>query len=427
MAKPYFSHLFDVNYSAGDMSPALDYLETLNHFGRAHYQKRPRGTIRSVPEDFRVHEVLGFELSGDGPHVWLHVRKRLLNTVDVIRILAKWCGLEVRDVGYSGLKDRNAVTTQWVSLPMELTSRLPLMNDFELGKDGFEIIEMEYHQKKLKRGVHHANYFQIVIRFDEEDHEQTESLLQSIKSDGVPNYFGEQRFGRNGNNLRSAERYFTGELKKPTRQLRGFMLSAARSWLFNLVLSQRVADGSWNTALPGDAIQFDGSGSFFLYDETDISVRKRVNGKVCHPTGPLWGAGEMSVGEPIERFEKECLEEMEVFCTGLENNGLKHQRRALRVVLPDLSWRWLSVDAHSRLRDIDADADSGNILWNKHSQNYHGRNEHSDANEGNLAIKLSFSLPGGCFATSVLREFIEGDTLPRIKQPLHRSEGAGLG
>ncbi len=372
------------------MNDAVNYIEALNHFPHAHTSQeskssRPKGLIRSVPEDFNVQELLGFDLSGDGPHAWLHIRKKLLNTMDVVQTLSKRYGLAVRDVGYSGLKDRNAVTKQWVSLPMELTSRVPVMNDFSMEEDNFEIIEMEYHQKKLKRGAHRANYFEIIVRFQdviEGIYATTETLLQSMKSKGVPNYFGEQRFGRNANNLTSAENYFNGTLNKPTRQLKSFMLSAARSWLFNLVLSKRVDDASWNKAMKGDAIQFDSSGSFFYYDGTDSTVGERVEENICHPTGPLWGAGDIPVGDAVQTLEEECLETMASFRAGLEKNGLKHQRRALRVALADLNWQWLLVDDDGYLHN-------------------------AAENENMNAIALSFTLPSGCFATSVLRELVD--------------------
>ena len=353
-----------------------DYAQRLNRLAFAHGLGF-EGQTRVYPEDFIVDEELGFELDGEGPHCWLRIKKSMLNTQDVLAALSKSFSLSIKDIGLSGLKDRNGVTSQWFSLSREVAGTLPnseTPSRFALDRDGFEILEMVDHMRKLKRGAHKRNRFSITVRglFGDQSGDQSgdqgaiESRLLAIRDQGVPNYFGPQRFGRNASNLLKAERYFRGELKKPTRQLKGFMLSAARSMLFNEVLSKRVESGSWNRVLPGDAVQFDGSGSFFRHDHEDEAVLERVDAQECHATGPLWGRGELQVGGQVDEFERQCLEPFALFKTGLEQNGLSQQRRALRLNLTDLAWVFL---------------DTG-------------------------VLRLDFTLPAGAFATSVLRECI---------------------
>ena len=355
-------------------STSQTYLQQLQDLGYAHSQTpadRLIGATRSRPEDFVVTEDLGYTLGGTGPHRWLQIRKRNLNTQDVVQVLANTFDLPQRDIGLSGLKDRNALTTQWFSIASEVAKSLPtadvLEDDFfTIEHHGFEILDVVDHDRKLKRGGHKRNHFNIVIRDVQGNDDAIDALLSSMKIQGVPNYFGEQRFGRNGNNLVSAERFFKGVLKKPNRQLRGFILSAARSFIFNQVLSQRVASGNWNKAIDGDAIQFDESGSFFHQPELDETVKSRVEDNQCHPTGPLWGRGAPAVTGDALLIERQCVEQFPLFIRGLEENGLTHQRRALRLLLKNFDWQ--------RCND--------------------------------RTLTLSFSLPCGAFATSVLREVI---------------------
>jgi tRNA pseudouridine13 synthase len=176
------------------------------------------------------------EPSVEGEHLWIHVRKRDQNTQWVAGLLAELAGIKRNDVGFCGLKDRFAVTTQWYSL--HLPGRE--IDIEQLQHSDFEILAAHRHNKKLRRGMHQGNQFKIVLRQFEVAEELVEQRLSLITEFGVPNYFAEQRFGHDGNNLREAQRLIDADQLKGNRRGTGMYLSAARSWLFNLLVEKRI-------------------------------------------------------------------------------------------------------------------------------------------------------------------------------------------
>ncbi len=317
------------------------------------------GLIRHCPEDFCVDEVLGFEPEGEGEHLFLQLRKRGDNTAWVARQLARLAEVPVSAVTYSGLKDRHAVTSQWFGI------HLPGRQDPDLSPlaaQGLELLARARHRKKLRTGVHRGNRFRILIR--ELDQPQSlEARLEQIRSRGVPNYFGEQRFGHQGGNLEKAAALFAGELRVRDRKLKGLYLSAARSFLFNQVVAGRLAAGCFEQVLAGDRFILDGSNSLFSAPQ-DPSLQQRMAQLDIHPTGPLYGQGELGSEADCRHLEAGILAPYEGWCRGLEAAGLRQERRALRLRVQDLTWRWPSDDQ----------------------------------------LELAFYLPAGAFATSVLRE-----------------------
>lgn len=253
-----------------------------------------RALFRQVPEDFQVDEDLGFELAGSGEHLYLRLRKRGQNTLWLAREIARFCGVRDFDVGYSGLKDRQAVTSQWFSvyLPKGLQKDLSTF-----AVDGVELLEANWHSHKLKAGMHRSNHF--VIRLRELSEAVDERL--PLVANGVPNYFGEQRFGIDGGNLDQAQAWLVERRPIKNRKQRGLILSAARSYLFNLVLAQRVQDGSWLTVLEGES----------------------------EATGPLWGRGRPLVSGEVLALESAVLGEWQDWCHALEHQGLQQERRTL--------------------------------------------------------------------------------------------------
>ena len=322
------------------------------------------GRLRTCPEDFQVDEVLGFEPDGEGEHALLHVRKRNTNTDWLARQLAKHAGVRAADVSYSGQKDRAAVTTQWFSV--HLPGR-PDPDWSALASDDVEFLHIGRHARKLRRGSHRANRFVITVRELEGDAAGLEPVLQRIAADGVPNYFGEQRFGRGGGNLERAEALFAGELKRVDRQQRSMYISAARSHLFNAVLARRVTDGVWNRAVDGDMMMLDGSQSVFAVETVDADIERRVREMDIHPTGPMWGRGTNPATGACRALEDEVLAPWSTLRDGLEHVGLKQERRALRLPVAGLSWEF---------------PDAG-------------------------SLRLCFTLPRGAFATVVLREVVD--------------------
>jgi tRNA pseudouridine13 synthase len=321
------------------------------------------GRQRSRPEDFQVIELPLVEPSGQGEHAWLLIRKRMENTEAVARQLAHCAGVSPRQVSYAGLKDRNAVTEQWFSV--HLPGRLdPDWN--AIHSDTLTLVRYARHGRKLRRGALTGNAFRIRVREVTGDRVLLEERLKQVAAHGVPNYFGAQRFGRAAGNLHAADRLFAGTADKLTRHQRGLALSAARSFLFNRVLAQRVSDASWNRAIPGEALQLSGSHSFFVANTVDPELEQRVLSMDVHPTGPLIGSGETPVTGAARQLESGSLADQQAWCTGLARAGLRQERRALRLQVTGLAWTWPQPDC----------------------------------------LELTFSLGAGAYATSVLRELV---------------------
>lgn len=322
------------------------------------------GLIRQSPEDFRVTEIPLLEPDGSGEHAWVLVRKCSENTTSVADRLARHAGVHPRNVGYAGQKDRNAVTEQWFSV------HLPGRADPDwsaLDMDNVTVLRHARHARKLQRGALRGNAFRIMLRNITGENAVLDQRLQQVRNAGVPNYFGEQRFGRNNSNLRSAERLFANPRLRLSRNQRSMALSAARSLLFNQVLSKRVAAGNWDRPVAGDAMQLAGSHSYFVAGRVDAELLQRTAVQDIHPTGPLCGRGDTPVTSECQALESSILEKYSEFLAGLIAAGVRLDRRALRVSVADLAWR----------RDADD------------------------------AIELNFSLPAGSYATAVLRELVK--------------------
>ena len=321
-----------------------------------------KGMIRQKCEDFIVREQLSFSPSGVGEHVFLMVEKRNENTDYVTGQLACFAGVRKRDVGFAGLKDRHAITTQTFSIWLPGRDML----DWEsFVSDSIKILNIDKHSRKLKRGALSGNNFTIRIREWQGDFNNTVQRFGQIKKYGVPNYFGEQRFGHQGRNIDKALALFHGA--KVKRQQRSIYLSAARSYLFNQILAKRVTQENWNQTVTGDLLMLDQSNSYFKLDDLDETIIQRMNAGKIHPTGALWGLGASELDSPVWDIEQVVIEQNSELAKGLEGMGLKHQRRALRVNVESLSWQFID----------------------------------------DQTIDLCFFLPAGSYATAVLRECLK--------------------
>lgn len=294
-----------------------------------------QGTFKAEPEHFHVREWLGFDADGEGEHALLIVRKRNANTLWVARALARHAGIAPRDIGFAGLKDRQAVTEQAFTVPLAKQS-LDIWEGYQ--GEGFEVLSAARHRRKLRRGAHKANDFRIVLDEITGDVGALQERLDVIARAGVPNYFGAQRFGRSGRNLEMAAAWFDNDAEPRDRTQRGFALSAARAAMFNLVLSERVRRGDWNRLLAGDVVNLDGTGSIFSIDKVDADLERRCAELDVHPTGPLWGRGELRTAHEPAEVESRVAERCAAFSLGLTANGLSHERRALRVPVKNLAW-----------------------------------------------------------------------------------------
>jgi tRNA pseudouridine13 synthase len=242
------------------------------------------GRIRISPEDFVVFEQIEIEFSGEGEHDWLLIEKTGANTAWVAGQLAKHARIPERDVGYAGLKDRHAVTTQWFSVKREIRNPTD-WSAFDAA--GIRILDTQVHGRKLKRGMHRGNSFRIAVHAENIGDLRTEieARLALIANGGVPNYFGEQRFGRGGRNIELGRAVLEG--KRLPRNKRSIGISALRSLEFNKTLDTRVRDGTWNRLLPGDRANLDRTGSHFDAEEMTPELDQRCKELDIHPTGVL--------------------------------------------------------------------------------------------------------------------------------------------
>ncbi|MEH6588706.1 MAG: tRNA pseudouridine(13) synthase TruD [Halioglobus sp.] len=293
-----------------------------------------RAVIRACPENFIVHEQLGFEPSGEGEHVFLHLEKRLLTTLELQERIASFCAVPAMDIGFCGMKDRNAVTRQWFSVRLAGKTE----PDWQLLSEDSQVsvLSVQRHLRKLKRGVHRANNFQLRLSTVQADVGLLEARLQTIREQGVPNYFGPQRFGRGGNTLVQARRWQSSGQRKITRKKRSLYLSALRSWIFNEMLTARVQDHNWNTLLPGDYCMLQGSRSRFAYSADDTEVHDRLRQLDIHPGLPLWGSGAGIAAQDLPGI----TDEMILSCKFLEQEGLEVGYRATRLMADDFCWEF---------------------------------------------------------------------------------------
>lgn len=307
--------------------------------------------LKRFNEDFRVTELPLQQPCGEGEHVWLDVEKNGANTPFVAQQLAVAAGVQDRDVGYAGLKDRHAVTRQWFSIYLPKGEAPDLT---QLHHTEFKVLNQSRHVKKLRPGDLQGNRFRIVLRDLTGDRDAVEANLKAVVAQGVPNYFGAQRFGIEGGNVELGRAMLAREIRVRNPKKKGIYLSAVRSFVFNEVLALRIQQGLWGLTVAGDVL-----------DETG------------RPTGPLWGRGRVSTTEQAGALEHSVAERHATLCDGMEHAGLEQERRALAASPADLAWEWLQADQ----------------------------------------LVLAFSLPAGTYATSVLREILRTTEPDRHDEP----------
>ncbi len=326
-----------------------------------HGKPNSKADLRTYNSDFRVQEMLPFAATGEGEHHLLHIRKEGLNTNDVATILSGFAKVHPKEVTYAGQKDKNAITEQWfgVRIPGKETPDWASLNS-----DQITILSSNRHNKKLRIGALAGNRFTLTLRNVTHMDEAIERLAL-IKQTGVPNYFGEQRFGHDGKNLVFGRQMFTGRVVKD-RKKRSMYLSAVRSYLFNVAVSTRLAEHGLDK-LAGDCVMLAGSNSYFTAEQWDEATIKRLDEKDIQLSAPMWGRGAaLSQGEAGE-FEAKVLAEFDAERDGLEHAGLTQDRRTL-----------LSEPQH--------------LSYEKESDD---------------VLVIKFALPSGCYATSILRELFD--------------------
>ena len=352
--------------------------------------------LRQSPADFQVFEQLGFELSGEGEHVFLHLQKQQLNSTELLQKISSLSGIHPRDIGMSGLKDRNAITRQWFSVRMAGKAE-PDWKQLEQAGN-VSLLEVGRHRRKLKRGVHRANRFVLRLRNLHGDTEDLVDRLERVKVQGVPNYFGEQRFGRDGSTLLQAGDWLRAGSRKITRTKRSLYLSALRAYLFNTLLGNRVVSHSWNRVLNGDMCILQGTRSQFSCDNADEEISERALRGDLHPGLPLWGRGGAagSAAGSTEQFAAQATELAscslvgrggqsiggDEICQFLERMGLELDYRAARILPDDFCWQFCDDNA----------------------------------------LQLEFALAPGSYATAVLAELLKYTDIKRNRGKSGSSE-----
>lgn len=334
----------------------------MNELHYLHGKPASKADLRTYNSDFIVKEILPFSPTGEGEHHMLHVQKDGLNTVQVAEMIAKFAKVHPKEVTYAGQKDKNAITEQWfgVRIPGKETPAWA-----ELNGDKLTILSSSRHSKKLRIGALVGNRFILTLR-NVTDITDMVVRIEKIRQTGVPNYFGEQRFGHDGKNLVFGRQMLAGK-KVKDRNKRSMYLSAVRSNVFNTVVSYRLAHHAI-APMAGDCVMLAGSKSFFVAEQWDDVVNQRLHDKDIQLSAPLWGRGmALARGEAAE-VERAALTALQDDCYGLEHAGLEQERRPLL------------LEPQAMKYQVD-----GNVLT------------------------LEFVLPAGSFATSLLRELVDYD------------------
>ncbi len=323
------------------------------------------GRLKTFAADFTVDEELGFEPTGEGEHLFLQIEKVGLTTRELIERVATDFSINARDIGYSGLKDKIAVSRQWLSLHLPgqvnvISMPIP---------DGYIILNQVWHNKKLRPGSHSSNRFEVLLRDVSGMNDVTCRQIESIRRLGMANYFGQQRFGSGSDNVRQALRVFANARKarKLSRNRKSLYLSALRSELFNQILSKRIEANIWQEPVEGDCFMLAGSRSVFQ-ETLDEEIFTRYREFDISSTASLYGIGANMHGDRALEIEKQVYRDNPEICRYLSEQNVSRQMRAIRVDVKEFTF------------DYDADK---------------------------KLLKVRAILPRGCFFTTLLDHFVD--------------------
>ncbi|CAM2941349.1 tRNA pseudouridine(13) synthase TruD [Vibrio rarus] len=332
--------------------------DILSNLAYLHGKPVAKAKLKAKAQHFVVKEDLGFEFSGNGEHVMLRVRKTGENTSFVANELAKFCGVKSKDVSWAGLKDRHAVTEQWLSV------QLPKSDDIDFSlfskkHPSVEILDIARHSKKLRPGDLKGNFFELTLS-EVSDVAAVEERLQAIANQGVPNYFGAQRFGNKGNNLDEARRWGRDNVRTRNQNKRSLYLSTARSWIFNQIVSARLQQQCFDCALLGDVV---------LTEHGEVKVDQQMlddSTPFTAITAALAGDNALPTLDKALQLEQVAVDAEPDLMALIRGNRMRHDRRIIKLIPEQLSW--------------------------------------SSTND---EVLVKFWLDSGCFATSIMREVIE--------------------
>jgi tRNA pseudouridine13 synthase len=326
------------------------------------------GVIKAHPDDFEVEEIPAYEPGGEGSHLFLWIEKRSMGAEYFARQIAKRLDVSAAEIGIAGLKDRHAVTRQWVSVPATAEPRLAYLDG-----DGIRVLTAARHTNKLKSGHLRGNRFRILIRgADAEKAASLEQILKRIHALGLPNYYGPQRFGHDGETSRLGLAMLRGEplTSRPNPFLRKLALSAAQSWLFNDYLGRRLTDGLLRTVLAGDVMARWPFGGLFVAEDL-VREQQRFDARETVGTGPMFGRKTFAPAAVAAERENAVLAAAGLTAANFDSFGklVQGTRRRNLVYLDDLTAVW------------EPDG-----------------------------LRLSFSLPTGSYATVLLGEVMKTST-----------------
>ena len=318
------------------------------------------GVFKSTPEDFVVEELPAYEPNGEGEHLFLWIEKRGLSTQEAARLITRHLGLQERDASWAGLKDKQAVTRQYLCVPARAGGALATF-----AAEGLTVLRAAKHRNKLKAGHLKGNRFSLVVR-EVKDAAAARECLAVLAAKGIPNYFGEQRFGAAGDNAAKGKAILLAGGKHRDRFQRKLFLSAYQSELFNRVLARRIEAGTFAKALAGDVLKKHLTGGEFVCEAPDVD-QPRVDTFEVSPTGPMYGPSMRAPAHEVLAAEAQVLAEEGITLEAFEAGGGETEgaRRLLRVPLSGLTV------------------------------------------EGEAELRLSFELPAGSYATVLLRELLK--------------------
>ncbi|KJY83602.1 pseudouridine synthase [Vibrio galatheae] len=337
--------------------------DILSSFAYLNGKPVAKGKLKVKPEHFQVNENLGFDFTGNGEHLMVRIRKTGENTSFVANELAKACGVKSKDVSWAGLKDRHAVTEQWLSVHLP-KGDAPDFSAFLAEYPSIEIIATDRHNKKLRPGDLVGNQF-VVTLSEVTDVADVVARLESVVKAGVPNYFGSQRFGNQGNNLEEARRWGRENVRTRNQNKRSLYLSAARSWIFNTILSDRIEKGLFTQPILGDLIH-QAEQRITVEADNLANVSQHVASGQANITAALAGDNALPTLEDALSLEQPHLDAEPDLMALIRGNRMRHERRDICLMPQDLTWH------------VEDDQ-----------------------------VTLTFSLDAGCFATAIIRELIE--------------------
>ena len=321
------------------------------------------GCIKQSPEDFQVREHLLYQPTGEGDHVFCDLERAGMETRSMLSLLSEVTGVPQKDLGYAGLKDKQALSRQWISVPWPGKS----LEDLEallMSRSEWAVHQCVRYGNKLKRGHNLGNSFRIVVRQVRGCEDTLAGIAGHIVEHGLANFFGPQRFGRDGLNAHIGRAVLKGRYIR-SRTQRGLMLNAWQSELFNRWLVMRLERTGLDRLLCGDIARVEGRGGLFRVEDAAADTGRCQRGEL-QLTGPMFGAKMMTASGEPGRWEEELLAAEELEREALKRQRLPGTRRAARIRAGELHW------------ELRAD----NLL-------------------------LSFFLPKGSYATIVTREFVK--------------------